>query len=110
MKKFLNKKAQRKNCDALGIYIIDTLVLDTRYTSYMCNDMQRLKSKRKLTKGEVELRMQNCSRVIVVMLKVVKPKLSYGDSLCSEECHYIGSIVKNIIFISFLDKMSYVTR
>ena len=53
-KKYLNEKAQRKHDDAPGIYIIDTYlsyrdfaswVLDTRCTSHICNDSQRLTSK-----------------------------------------------------------------
>ena len=40
--------------------------LDTGCTSHICNDLQRLTSKRKLRKGEVELRMGNGARVVVV--------------------------------------------
>ena len=71
-KKYLNEKAQRKHGDAPGIYMIDNYfsyrdftswVLDTRSTSHICNDSQRITSKRKLIKGEVELRMGNGARV-----------------------------------------------
>ena len=115
-KKYLNEKAQRKHGDALGIYMIDTYlsyrdsaswVLDTRCTSHICNDSQRLTSKRKLRKGEVELRIGNGARVAAMALGVVNLKLPSGDYLSLEECHYVPSIVKNIISVSCLDKMGY---
>ena len=63
--------------------------------------------KRKLRKGEVELRMGNGARVVVVALGVVNLKLPSGDYLSLEECHYVPRIVKNIISVSCLDKMGY---
>ena len=115
-KRYLNKKAQRKHGDAPGIYMIDiylsnrdsaSWVLDTGCTSHICNDSQRLTSKRKLRKGEVELRMGNGARVATVALGVVNLKPPSGDYLSLEECHYVPSIVKNIISVSCLDKMGY---
>ena len=115
-KKYLNEKAQRKHGDAPGIYMIDTYlsyrdsvswVLDTGCTSHICNDSQRLTSKRKLRKGKVELRMGNDARVAAVGLGVVNLKLPSGDYLSLEVCHYVPSIVKNIISVSCLDKMGY---
>ena len=115
-KKYLNEKAQRKHGDAPGIYMIDTYlsyrdstswVLDTGCSSHICNDSQRSTSKRKLRKGEVELRMGNDARVAVVALGVVNLKLPSGYDLSLEECHYVPSIVKNIISVSCLDKMGY---
>ena len=82
-------------------------VLDTGCTSHICNDSQRLTSKRKLRKGEVELRMGNGARVAAVALGVVNLKLPSGDYLSLEECHYVPSIVENIISVSCLDKMGY---
>ena len=64
-------------------------------------------SKRKLRKGEVELRMGNSARVAAVALGVVNLMLPSRDYLSLEECHYVPSIVKNIISISCLDKMGY---
>ena len=40
-------------------------------------------------------------------LRIVNVKLPSRDCLSLEECHYVPSIVKNIILISFLDKMGY---
>ena len=69
--------------------------------------LQRLTSKRKLRKGEVELRMGNDARVAAMALGVVNLKLPSGDYLSLEECHYVSSRVKNIISVSCLDKMGY---
>ena len=75
-------------------------VLDTGCTSHICNDSQRLISKQKL-------RMGNDARVATVALGVVNLKLSSGDYLSLEECHYVPNKVKNIISVSCLDKMGY---
>ena len=49
-------------------------VLDTRCVTHVYNDFQRLTSKKKLKKGEVELRMGNDTRVVVVTLGPNKPQ------------------------------------
>ena len=82
-------------------------VLDTGCTSHIYNDLQRLTSKRKLIKGEVKLRMRNDTKVSVVVLGVVNLKLPSRDYLYLEECHYVPSIVNNIISASCLDRMGY---
>ena len=51
--------------------------------------------------------MGNDARVAAVALGVVNLKLPSGDYLSLEECHYVPSIVKNIISVSCLDKMGY---
>ena len=51
--------------------------------------------------------MRNGVRVVDVTLGVVNLELSSGDYLSLEECHYVSSIVKNIISVSCLDKMVY---
>ena len=83
-------------------------LLDTRYNSHMCSDSRRLTSKQKLRKGEVELRIGNDARVAIVLLGVVNLKLPFSDYLSLKEFYYIPDIVKNIILVSFLDKMGYI--
>ena len=51
--------------------------------------------------------MGNDTRVIIVELGVMNLKLSSRDYLSLEVCHYVPSIVENIISVSILDKMSY---
>ena len=51
--------------------------------------------------------MGNGKRVVDVVLGVVNLKLPSRDYLSLEECHYVPSIVKNIISVSCLDKMGY---
>ena len=82
-------------------------VLDIGYTSHICNDSQRLTSKQKLRNGEVELRMGNDVIVAAVALGVINLKLPSRNFLSLEECHYVLSIVKNIISVSCLDNMGY---
>ena len=82
-------------------------VLDIGYVTHVCNDLQKLTSKIKLNKGEVELRIGNGTRVVVVALGSMNLKLPSGDFLSFEECYYVPCIVKNIISVSCLDKMGY---
>ena len=82
-------------------------VLHTRFTSHICNDLQRLKSKPKLRKGEVELRMGNGAWVTNAAQGVMSRKLLSKDCLSLEEYNYIPRIFKNIISVSCLDKMGY---
>ena len=82
-------------------------VLETGYVTHVCNDFQKLTSKRKLNKGEVELRMENGARVVAIALGFVNLKLLFKDFISLEECHYVPCIVNNIISVSCLDKMGY---
>ena len=45
-----------------------------------------------LRKGEVELRMRNGERVVVVTLEIVNLKLPHGDYLSLEEFYYFPII------------------
>ena len=82
-------------------------MLDTGCTSHIYNDLQRLTSKRRLRKGEVELRKGNYTRVTIVVLRVVNLKLISRYCFSLEEFYHILSIVKKIISVSYFDKMSY---
>ena len=92
------------------LYYRDSIscVLDTRCVMHVYNNLHKLTRKRKLNKGEVELRMRNGARVVAIALGSVNLKLPSGDFLSLKECYYVPCIVKNIISVSCLDKMSYV--
>ena len=82
-------------------------VLDTRCTSHVCNMLQVLERHRMLAKGEVDLRMNNGVKVVVVAMREVNLRLASGYSLVLDTCYYVPSIIKNIILVSCLNKLRY---
>ena len=67
------------------------------YFSHLQYDSQRVTSKRKLRKGEMELRMENDERFAAVALGVVNLKLPSGYSLYLEMLFASAEKIKNVI-------------
>ena len=74
-------------------------ILDAKCTSHIFNDLWRLKSRRKLRKGVVELRIGNDTRVATIVPWVMNPKLQSKD--------YVPHVVNKIISISCFNNMCY---
>ena len=81
--------------------------LDTGYGSHICNDMQGLRSSRKLTKGESDLQINNGARVAVVAIGTYVLNLPSRLCLNLDNCFYVPSLKKNIIFVSCLNKKGF---
>ena len=105
-------------CDApssLGIYVIevntisrdDLWVLSTGCISHICNDVQGLRNSSKLTKGEFDLRVGNGARVAVVAIKTYVLNLPSGLCLNLDNCFYVPVLIKNIIFVLYLNKKGF---
>ena len=62
---------------------------------------------RMLAEEEVDLRMGNGARVVVVTVGEVNLKLANGHSFVLDTCYYVPFIIKNIISISCLNKLGY---
>ena len=60
-----------------------------------------------LAKGEVDLRMGNGAKVVAIAVGEVNLKLASGHTLVLDTCYYVPSIIKNIISISFLNKLGH---
>ena len=82
-------------------------VLDTGCASHVCNKLQVLERHRMLAKREVDLRMDNGAKVATVAVGEVNLKLASGHSLVLDTRCYVPSIIKNIISISYLNKLGY---
>ena len=98
-----------------GIYVIEVntishdniWVLDTGCGSHICNVMQGLRNSRKLVKGEFDLRVGNGARVAVVAIGTFVLNLPSGLCLNLDNCFYVSSLTKNIIFVSCLKKKGF---
>ena len=102
--------------EALSLFMIDLCfseymdhawVLDIGCASHVCNKLQVLERHKMLAKGEVDLRMGNEAKVATVAVGEVNLKLASGYSLVLDTCYYVPSIIKNIISISYLNKLGY---
>ena len=105
-------------CDAStpsGTYVIEVNIvsygnlwlLDTGCGSHICTDMQGLKDRRKLTKGESDLQVGNGARVVVVAIGTYVLNLPSGFCLYLDNCFCVPSLTKNIIFVSRLNKKGF---
>ncbi len=66
--------------------------------------MQALRSSRTLAKGELDLRVGNGAKVAALAVGVYSLTLSSGLVLELENCYYVPTITRNIIYVSCLDR------
>ncbi|KAL1225710.1 Retrovirus-related Pol polyprotein from transposon RE1 [Cardamine amara subsp. amara] len=95
-----------------GIYVIEvnvtssvstSWVLDTGCGAHICTNMQALSNKRKVEKGQVELRVGNGARVAALAVGTYHLSLPSGLVLDLHNCYYVPAISRNIISVSCLD-------
>ena len=79
-------------------------VLDTGCGSHICTNMQGLRNSRRLRKGELDLRVRNGARVVALDVESYVLSLPSGLSLILDDCFYVPTITKNIVFVSSLIK------
>ena len=106
----------RQREEASGLFMIDLCfsvnidcawVLDTGCASHVCNKLQVLERLKMLAKGEVDLRMGNGAKVSAIAVGEVNLKLASGHNLVLDTYYYVPSIIKNIISVSYLNKLRY---
>ena len=93
---YLESLKKNKASDApssSGIFVIDchsisfdTWVLDTGCGSHICNDIQGLRHRRRLVKGESNLRIGNGAKVAAVAIGTYMLKLPTGRVLVLDNC------------------------
>ncbi|KAL1189337.1 Retrovirus-related Pol polyprotein from transposon TNT 1-94 [Cardamine amara subsp. amara] len=95
-----------------GIYVIEvnvtsyvstSWVLDTGCGAHICTNMQALNNKRKVEKGQVELRVGNGARVAALAVGTYHLSLPSGLVLDLHNCYYVPAISRNIISVFCLD-------
>ena len=108
--KYLKDKKDGNVASTSGIYMIEinfaisnSWVLDTGCGSHICTNVQGLRDKRDLMKGEVDLRVANGAKVAT--LGVGNYCLSLPSRLLLElnNCYYVPAMNRNLISIYALD-------
>ena len=97
-----------------GIYMIEinlsvstSWVLDTGCGSHICSNVQGLRNRIALTKGEVDLRVGNGARVAAIEIGDYSLTLPSGLIIVLTNCYYVPAMSRNIISISCLDNDGY---
>jgi hypothetical protein len=78
-------------------------VLDTGSCAHICSNVQALKNKRLLGKGEMQLRVGNGASVATVAIGDLDLHLPSGLILELSSVYFVHSISKNIISVSCMD-------
>ena len=78
-------------------------VLDSGSPTHICNHLQGLKDRRRLAKGEVDIRVGNGAKVSALAVGTYDFRLANGHVIELAKCYYVPSITKNIISTSKLD-------
>ncbi|KAK8538861.1 hypothetical protein V6N12_034568 [Hibiscus sabdariffa] len=107
------KKAKAVGASVSGIYVIDvnmstsTSVLDTGFGSHTCTSVEGLHMRRNLAKRDIDLRVGNGARVVGLAVGTHVLSLPSGLVLNLENCYFVPSLTKNIIFVPCLDKIGF---
>ena len=70
--------------------------------------MQGLRNSRKLTKGESDFRVGNGARVATAALWTYVLNLPSDLCLNFEDCRYVPALIKDIIYVSCLNKKGFI--
>jgi hypothetical protein len=110
----IHLEEKRGSASASGIFIVENFlttytswILDTGCGSHICNNVQGLKTSRKLKKGEVDLRVGNGAKVAALAVGTFCITLPSGFVLELNNCYFIPALSKCIISVSCLIRDGY---
>ena len=93
-----------------GIFVIEvnlssstSWVLDTGCGSHICSNVQGLRNRRTLAKGEVDLRVGNGAKVVALEIGDYHLTLPSGLVFKLKNCYFVPAVSRNIISVSYLD-------
>ncbi|KAI3685767.1 hypothetical protein L6452_35025 [Arctium lappa] len=112
---YLQEKKKGSVTSTSGIYVIEanlstsytSWVLDIGCGSHICRNVQELKRTRRLSKGEVDLRVGNGTKVAAIAVGSILLTLPTGLLLELDDCYCVPSISRNLISVSCLDKKGF---
>ncbi|KAL0307297.1 UNVERIFIED_CONTAM: hypothetical protein Sradi_6147000 [Sesamum radiatum] len=90
-----------------GAALFHASVQDIGCGAHICNDLQVMARSRRLSKGEVDLRLGNGKRVATEVVRLVHLVVSDHVRIDLKECYYIPRMIQNIISIPILDNEGY---
>ena len=79
-------------------------VLDTGSPTHICNSLQDMRVRRKLTKWEIQLRVGNGEALDVQAIGTVMLRLHNGCNLALNDCYFVPSLIRQIVSLSVLDR------
>ena len=83
-------------------------MLDSDSSAHLCTSMQDLEESRRLSNGEMILRVENGARVAAVVVETYPLRLPSGLDLVLKDCYYVPAASKNLISVSCLALEGYV--
>jgi transposase InsO family protein len=114
--KYLEDKKAGKVPTSSGMFVIEVnlatsisdWILDTGSCAHICSNVQALKDRRMLGKGEVQLHVGNGASVAAVAVGNVELSLPSGLVIKLRHVYFVPSISRNIISISCMDMDGFV--
>ena len=108
------EEKKRGTVSTSGIYVTEILstkshswVLDTGCGSHIISNVQGLRNRRRLQKGEIDLHVGNGARVVALAIEDYSLPLPSGLVLELYNCYFVPSITKYLISISVLNLEGY---
>jgi hypothetical protein len=93
------------------IFLVDTIinswVFDTRSVAHICNSIQGMIRSTSVEGGEVDFRVGNNARVVVLTVGTMKLHLPSGFIMELNNCYFVPSLSRNILSPSCLIKDGY---
>ena len=84
-----------------------TWVFDTTCVTHIVNNVQGLRSRRKLEKGEGTVRVGNGAKVDALEVGIFELFSATGLVIKLNDCHFVPIITRNIISIPILDREGF---
>ncbi|KAL0292218.1 UNVERIFIED_CONTAM: Retrovirus-related Pol polyprotein from transposon TNT 1-94 [Sesamum angustifolium] len=115
MRRDIGKGAALFHASIQGMFVVEIIrvansaswVLDIDCSAHICNDLQVMARSRRLSKGEVDLRLGNGKRVAIEVVRLVHLVVSDHVRIDLKECYYVPRMIQNIISIPILDNEGY---
>ena len=82
--------------------------MDTKCGSHICSNVQGLRNRKILAKGEVDLRVGNGAIVAALEIGDLDLTLPSGLVILLKNCYYVPAMSRNIILVSCLDMDAFV--
>ena len=113
-----NRKQKKKPAKAptSGLHVIElnlsaskpiSWIFDIGCGTYICIVLQGLEVQRRLTPGEVDLRVGNGQSVAVRAVETFRLAQPLGLVIILLDCFYVHSIARNIISVSCFDRQGF---
>ena len=81
--------------------------MNTGATNHVCNFLQGFQKTRRLVRGEIDLLMEDTSRVAAVAVGVVTLHFEGGKFFVLDDCLYVPGVGRNLVSVFYLSCNGY---